>query len=436
MKIQDLKKLKMPDSPGVYFFLGRPEGLGKKEKRILYIGKATSLRDRVKSYFSKDLINTRGPAVLDMTVKADKVDWQETDSVLEALILEANLIKKYKPKYNTKEKDNKSFNYVCITKPSKIVRQDLTTELPKVLIIRGRGLNRKEYTKVYGPFPNGEQLKEAMKIIRRIFPYFDNDSNKKNNREFYRQLGLVPLGEYKNNIKNLKLFFEGKKKSVVVNLKKEMLSYAKKKEFEKAGEIKKRIFALNHINDVALIKDDIVASQEYTNSSRFTLKGSDATQNSHIPVSQIRNFRIEAYDVAHMSGKDMIGVMTVIENGEVNKNEYRKFTIRTQNNANDTGALEEILSRRLRHIEWGLPNLIVVDGSTAQINVVKRILNRYQFDISVLGVVKDEHHKPKAIMGDEKIIKAYKKQILLVNSEAHRFAITFHKQKRNKSFLK
>ena len=393
MNSQQARKIGLPSKPGVYFF--------KMGSKVLYIGKATSLRDRARSYFSKDLISTRGPAILDMTVKTDKIDWQETDSVLEALILEANLIKKYKPKYNTKEKDNKSFNYVCIT----------SDKLPRVLIIRGRGLDKKEYIKVYGPFPNGQQLREAMKIIRRIFPYFDNDSNKKNNREFYRQLGLVPLGEYKNNIKNLKLFFEGKKKGVIINLKKEMFSYAKKKEFEKAGEIKKRIFALNHINDVALIKEEI--------------SGSPTSRN-----------RIEAYDIAHMGGKNMVGVMTVVEDGEVNKNEYRKFIIRTQKNVNDTGALEEILSRRLRHIEWGLPSLIVVDGSTAQVNVAKRVLSRYQFDIQVVGVVKDEHHKPKAIIGNENLIKIYKKLILLANNEAHRFAITFHKQKRNKSFLK
>lgn len=393
MKKLNLKKLKIPNKPGVYFFKIGPT--------TLYIGKATSLRDRTKSYFSKDLIATRGPAILDMVTKATEIEWQEADSVLEALILEANLIKKYKPKYNTKEKDNKSFNYVCITKDN----------LPKVLVIRGRGLNKKEYAKVYGPFPNSQQLKVAMSIIRRIFPFIDEQSNKKNNREFYKQLGLVPLGEYKKNIKNLKLFFEGKKKSVVINLKKEMLEFAKKKEFEKAGEIKKRIFALNHINDVALIKDEIYGS----------------------PTSI---YRIEAYDVAHMGGKNMVGVMTVIEDGEVAKREYKKFIIRTQKDANDTGALEEVLSRRLRHSEWGLPNLIVVDGSTAQVNVAKRVLNRYQFDIKVVGVVKDERHKPKAIIGDENMIKVYKKQILLSNNEAHRFSIAFHKQKRNKSFLK
>jgi excinuclease ABC subunit C len=405
MNSQQLKKIGLPDKPGVYFF--------KKGNATLYIGKATSLRSRVRSYFSKDLIVTRGPMILDMVTQSANILWQETDSVLESLILEANLIKKYKPKYNTKEKDNKSFNYVCITK-------DL---LPKVLVIRGRGLNKKEYSKIYGPFPNGLQLREAMKIIRPIFPFIDNDSIKKNNVEFYKQLGLVPqikqtqkkfsapLNEYKNNIKNLKLFFEGKKKSVVINLKKEMSLYASRKEFEKAGEIKKRIFALGHINDVALLKDEV-------------------------SVHTIGGFRIEAYDIAHMGGKNMVGVMTVIENNEVNKSEYRKFNIRTQDNANDTGALEEVLSRRLRHIEWGLPNLIVVDGSTAQVNVVKRVLDRYKFNIPIVGVVKDERHRPKALLGDETIIKNYKKQILLANNESHRFAITFHKLKRNKDFLK
>ena len=451
MNSQQFKKIKLPNKPGVYFF--------KKGNTILYIGKATSLRDRVKSYFGKDIIETRGPHILDMVVQATSIKCQETDSVLEALILEANLIKKYQPKYNTKEKDNKSFNYVCIT----------DEEIPKVMVIRGRNIFSqqyansprftlkgsdttknshivsKNYKNIFGPFPNGSQLKEAMRIVRRIFPYFDEQSTKKNNKEFYKQLGLTPVTfpplltkegnegrflinsplpnpllskerkniqkDYKNNIKNLKLFFEGKKKSVVKNLKKEMHEYAIRKEFEKAGEIKNKIFALLHINDVSLIKTENI-----------------------LPKNNFA-FRIEAYDVAHMTGQNMVGVMTVIENNEPVKSEYKKFIIRTQNKSNDTGALEEILSRRLRHTEWGVPNLLVLDGSTAQINVAQSVLDRYQFKIPIVSVVKDDRHKAKAIIGDEKIIKQYKKDILLANSESHRFAITFHKQRRNKNFL-
>jgi excinuclease UvrABC nuclease subunit len=216
-----------------------------------------------------------------------------------------------------------------------------------------------------------------------------------------------------------------------------MAAFSKSKDFENAARIRDQIYALNHINDVALIKEDLIASQGYENFYFFTPKGPYEDKNFHIHASHVlASFRIEAYDIAHMGGKNMVGVMTVIENNEVNKSEYKKFIIRTQDGANDTGALEEVLSRRLRHTEWGLPSLVVVDGNTAQINVAKRVLKKYQFDIPIVGVVKDEKHRPKAIIGDENIIKNYKKQILLANNESHRFAITFHKQKRNKSFLK
>ncbi len=417
MKSQQLKKLGIPDKSGVYFF--------QKGKDILYIGKATSLRSRVRSYFGKDLIETRGPLILDMVFKSSTVKWQETDSVLEALILEANFIKKHQPYYNTKEKDDKSFNFVCITNES----------IPKILIVRGKDLSSKKYenfSSTFGPYTNGGQLKEALKIIRKIFPFIDEHSAKKDQKEFYRQLGLTPesVVEYKNNIKHIKLFFEGKKKLLLSSLKKEMMVYAKNQEFEKAEEIKRKIFALQHINDIALIKEE--TTQKYQNSSRFTPEGSYTDKN--FGISAI--FRVEAYDVAHMSGKNMVGVMTVIENGEVIKSEYKKFNIKTQSGANDTGALEEILSRRFRHTEWGMPDLVVVDGGEAQLNVARRVLKRYQLNISLVSVLKDERHKPKAILGDEVKAKKYKSEILLSNSEAHRFAITFHKKKRAKNFLK
>ena len=482
MNIKDFKKIKLPEKPGVYFF---HEG-----KKILYIGKATSLKDRVKSYFGKDLIETRGPMLLDMVTLSNTIKWQETDSVLEAVILEANLIKKYQPKYNTKEKDNKSFNYVCIT----------NEKIPKVLIERGRVLfsqqhpnsssftpsvsytdknldivsKKDKYQAVFGPFPNGQQLREAMKIIRRIFPYVDEQSSKKNNMEFYKQLGLVPeinktphknpfkkvlgsprqillearpdhfekefsasLLEYKKNIKNLKLFFEGKKKSILTNLKKEMVAFAKRKEFEKANVIKKRIFALNHINDVALIKGDIAQENPFKkvlgSPRQILLEARPDHFEKHFLAPLIR---VEAYDIAHMGGKNMVGVMVVMENGELVNSEYRKFIIRTQDKSNDIGALEEVLSRRFRHTEWGLPGIVVMDGGIAQINVAKSVLSRYQFKIPVVSVVKDDKHKAKAIMGDDLIIKKYKKEILLINNESHRFAIAFHKQKRNTNFLK
>jgi excinuclease ABC subunit C len=386
-----IKKLNVPDKPGVYFFI--------KGDKILYIGKATSLRSRVRSYFNPDLHVRRGPITVEMVARAEGVKYEVTGSVLEALILEANLIKKHRPQYNIKEKDDKSFNYVVITRE----------ELSKVMIVRGRVLDRYKGT-IFGPYTSGPQLREALKIIRKIFPYLDDKS--KNYLEFYRQINLAPdLNDtvlYKQNIKNIKLFLAGKKKEIARNLKREMLLAAKNKEFEKAEVYKRQLFALQHINDVALIKEENLNPQV---------------------------FRIEAYDVAHMSGKSMVGVMTVVEGQEAVKNDYRKFRIRTQENANDTGALREVLKRRLIHQEWRLPDLVVVDGSTAQINVALKTVKEAGLEIPVVSVIKDEHHRPRGIGGDKALAHKYEREILLANSEAHRFAIAYHKNLRGRNFL-
>lgn len=407
MKIQDLTQFKLPDAPGVYFF--------KKGADIIYIGKATSLRDRTKSYFTKDLIETRGPMIVDMVFKADGLSFKKTDSVLEALILEANLIKQYQPYYNTKEKDDKSWNYVSIT----------SEECPKLIVERGKNIdfiNKRIGTtslrNIYGPFTSGTQLKEALKIIRKMFPYVDGSSSKKDNYEFYRQLGLTPdvsgedkLQAYKRSVRNLELFFEGKKSVLVRMLEKDMKSLAKAQKFEEAANIRNQLFALQHINDVSLLKNDPLRRKEKV------------------------GFRIEAYDVAHMNGKNMVGVMTVLEDGEIQKKEYRTFTIRGFDTANDTGALEELLSRRFRHMEWGCPDLVVADGGEAQFRVAQQVLDRYQLKIPVVSVVKDDKHKPKGMLGEVKLTTTHKRDILLANAEAHRFSIRLHTEKRNKSFL-
>ena len=201
--------------------------------------------------------------------------------------------------------------------------------------------------------------------------------------------------------------------NAVVILEKEMKSHAKKHEFELAEIAKRKIFALNHINDVALIKDESLSSIE-----------------ERVDGAAGR-VRIESYDIAHLSGKNTVGVMTVVTNGRVDKAEYRKFIIRSGKGNDDYGNLKEVLTRRLNHPEWPLPNLIVIDGGLGQYNAACEIVQ----GIDLVSVIKDEKHKPKGIHGDPEIIKKYKKDILLANNESHRFAITFHKQKRSKDFL-
>lgn len=414
---------KLPDKPGIYIFRG-------PKKEVFYIGKATSIRTRVASYFRSDLISTRGPIIVGMIEQARSVDFIETDSVLEALILEASLIKKHQPPYNTKEKDNKSFNYVVITKE----------DFPRVITMRGREIeSRSDDIKYsFGPFPQGGVLREALKIVRKIFPFRDKCKPESNRLCFNAQIGLCPgvcsgrisKTEYAKTIRRIKLFFEGlpatayrsngavrrwqagKKKTLLRSLEREMKVYAKNLKFEEADRIKKTIFALNHIQDIALIKENFLnhsASVAYNPSS----------------------FRIEAYDVAHISGTNVVGVMVVVEDNEPQKSEYRKFKIRTSTN-DDNASLREMLERRFNHPEWPMPKLIVVDGGKAQVNTAERTLREWGITIPVVGVVKDEHHKPKGFLGDKAIIESRDRSILLANSEAHRFAIGYHRALRGK----
>ncbi len=417
MTIEHLKKKKLPDTPGVYFFLG-------PRRKILYIGKATSLRSRVRSYFSKDLLETRGPRLVRMLEKATSVDVRETDSVLEALILEANLIKAHKPLYNTDEKDDKSYHHVVITKEV----------FPRVLLVRGKELESTfpptSRRASFGPFPHGRELKEALKLVRKIFPYRDTCMpaqevmilGKKPKACFNRQIGLCPgictgdisSREYGRTIRHLRLLFEGKKKSLMQELEREMRSYAKREEFEWAGERRGQLRALKHIQDVSLIKEEY---RSFAHSSPHA-----------------EGFRIEAYDVAHLGGSSMMGVMTVVEEGERNPSAYRAFRIRSVSHSDDTAALAEILTRRLAHDEWPLPRLIVVDGAVAQINVAEKTLAKYGVRIPVVGVVKDEKHRPKDIRGAREAITGRERDILLANAEAHRFAILWHRRRQRRKF--
>lgn len=421
MNIKDLQKLKLSDAPGVYFFVG-------SDKKILYIGKATSLKDRVRSYFTRDVVVTRGLHIENMVDEAKTVRFETTDSVLEALVLESHLIKKHQPKYNTDGKDDKSFNYVVITKEN----------FPRVLIVRGRDLVNNLRPTTYdlqtsfGPFPKGGELREAMKLIRKIFPFRDkcvpcsfpriSASNLRASAGckpcFNRQIGLCPgvcSGEilkedYAKQIRNLKLFFEGKTKTVIKNLEREMRVAAKSHNFERAGEVKRMLFALTHIQDVALMKREVARGE-----------GDEV-------------YRIEAYDAAHLSGKNSVAVMTVIENGEVNKNEYRKFKLRTAKEADDLASLEEVLRRRFNHLEWRMPNIVVVDGGANQKRRAEKVLKEMGIPVPVMAVVKNEFHKPRGVLGGVKLARKYEKEMLLANSEAHRFAIKFHRKLRDKLF--
>ncbi len=438
----------LPDAPGVYFFVAPVQKNGSTAE-VLYIGRATSLRDRVRSYFNDDVIHTRGAMIVDMVFHADKLDFIQTDSVLEAILLEANLIKQHQPRYNTKEKSDKSFNNIVITAEA----------FPRVLIMRSKDVETKmadasavaqpsPFQAAFGPYSNGSILRDGLKIVRKIFPFRDRcvpcDVSKKSaacRPCFNRQLGLCPgvctgeIGsvEYKRSIARLSLFLEGKKGVLLRQLEKDMLALAKEREFEEANEMKKTIFALGHIQDIGLIKEQDSPLDSF---DPFAI-----TDSGGGPKASEALFRVEAYDVAHMSGKNTVGVMAVLENRQLRKSEYRMFKIKqvaaraSQRGNDDVASLREILSRRLTHPEWTFPNLIVVDGSTAQKRAAERVLREGGFDIAVVGVVKNDKHKPERILAapqHQKLAKKFSKEILLLNSEAHRFAIKYHRKVRGR----
>ncbi len=400
----------LPDAPGVYFF-------NDSKHRTLYIGKATSLRSRVKSYFVNNIAEVRSPLIAKMVSEAVNVTWVETESVLEALILETNLIRLQKPVYNTKSKDDKSYSHVIITK-----------ELwPRVLVVRGRDIlqdyTAKDIAYHFGPFPSANDLRIALKIIRKIFRYFDTTRpiEKESSRlargkiAFNQQIGIYPTTTdhdvYLQTIRHIRLFFQGKKQVIVKEITRLMQKAAAREEFELAALYKKQLFALQHIEDVALIRTNI--------------------DNTARRFSQ----RIEAYDIAHLQGRSMVGVMVAFSDGVPDKEAYRKFIVRSVHDAHDPAALREVLLRRLQHTEWDLPQLIVVDGNEIQKRVAETLMREHGLAIPVVAVTKDDRHKPKHVLGDTTLIEKHMVEILQSNAEAHRFAISFHRERERKQLV-
>lgn len=424
MKSQDLAAYALPDAPGVYsFFQGEV---------LLYIGRATSLKDRVRSYFSHDLIETRGRRIVDMVALADRLTWQQTTSVLEAIFLEAALIKEKQPTYNVDDKDNKSFLWVVLTDEA----------FPAVRTVRGRELALHEQgvkklsfpiKKAFGPFQSGATIREALRLVRRMFPYRDErcvpcEESGIKKPCFNRQINLCPgmcVGAitqeaYAKTVRRLSLLLGGKVSELKAGIEKDMKRAAQEEQFEQAAELKKTLYAIEHISDISLLKHG---------GALVDVSGGAL----NVPTIE----QVEAYDVAHTAGTSSRGVMVVVRDGIPDKKSYRTFTIHTAKGGDDIAALREVLSRRLAHEEWSLPQLVVVDGSSAHKRAAEYELARVGLSsVPVVAVTKDARHRPKMIVGKQReLIMRYEKDILLANHEAHRFSLKKHEAARSKSFL-
>jgi excinuclease ABC subunit C len=377
------KPKSIPNAPGVYRFIA-------KTGTVLYVGRAINLRRRVAQYFSSR-VDSR---IAEMVQKAARVETQKTHNLLEAIILEANLIKKYWPKYNIRERDDTSFSYIVIPK----------VEFPEPVVVRGKRLKDfpKKQNWIFGPYQGVGLLKNALRLIRRVIPFstckpFDKQGLRQAQAKpcFDYQIGLCPglcIGavsqqDYQTNIKNLVLLLSGKSKTVLEHLKRENPDRAR---------------ILQHLQDVSL-------------TAREASLGSETAFG-----------RIEGYDISHLSGKETYGAMAVMTDGGIDKTQYRMFKIRHAAANDDLAALGEMLSRRLAHREWQYPDLILVDGGRPQVRQYSHILKNVRILIPVAGISKYEHDILVFDAGlsvrTKNKIRVLKRDLIRLRDEAHRFA--------------
>lgn len=420
----------IPQTPGVYMF--------KKGRVVLYIGKAANLRSRLRSYTRLD---DRDPAKHAMVARADFISWEETTNDIEALLKEAVLIKRYRPKYNVLMRDDKNYSFVGFTKE----------RFPKIFVTH-QPLKVKSWkleARYIGPFTDSTALKKTLRLLRRIFPYCvcKRPHTRPRLRPStiargfgghacqYAQMGLcfgfccqhheMPREEknkYQKSITAMRAILSGKRVDIARKLAKEMRAFSSARHFEEAANVRDQLHALGRIfAHRPFLQHD--AETEHEKGLRLLRT-----------IAKIPSFphRIEAYDISHHHGKESVGSMAVFEEGKPAKSQYRKFIIRHVAGINDPAMIHEVLARRLNHSEWPLPDFILIDGGKPQLNAA--LLTR-----------KDSTQKLK--MGaiakrEEELYLPNKKPVALKNmpppllhllqhlrDEAHRFAISFSKNR-------
>lgn len=409
-----IKNGELPPRPGVYF-MKDPAGV------LLYIGKATSLRTRVSSYFSRP----QDPRIAAMVERIGRIDWRETPTAVEALVLESKLIKKHQPPYNVMEKDDRSMVHLAFTREP----------YPRPVLIRGHELARtpkRQFLKVFGPFRSAASVQAALDALRKPFPWSVCRPGR-NRPCFYRHLGLCPgvctgeisPAEYRRIVRDLMRYFDGRRSAVVGELQKRMEEASAREDYESAARLRDRLFALDHIRDVAVLKKDDAALEQF------------------IDVFG----RIEGYDVSNIGGQDAVGSMVVFVDGRPRKRDYRKFSIDEIRGPNDVAMMKAMLRRRFARAagtdaeRWALPDLVLIDGGAGQLNAARSVFDEQGLDIPLVGIAKGFDRKQDELVYDRKdvelarLVRAFKPLLQQVRDEAHRFAVSYHKKRRAGRFI-
>lgn len=414
-----IDKEKIPHKPGIYMY---KNSLGS----VIYVGKAIDLYNRVSSYFSgaHDLKTMR------LVEEIRDIETIIVESELEALILEANLIKKYYPIFNISLKDDKEYLYIAVTK----------ADYPQVMTARKRDL--KPIKHYFGPFPSSRTVKMTLKQLRKVFPWCSNPPGSKNKSGrpcFYLHIKLCPgacIGaitkqDYNKIINRFVKFMDGRKDELTQDLTAEMTKYSKDEQYEQAQSVKKVLEGIQY-----LLQSNRVSS--YLENPNFL---EDEHKRGLLELQQVLNLpdypeRIEGYDISNISGTNATGSMVVLTNGEIDKSQYRRFKIKITGKPNDYGMHAEMMGRRSNN-SWPLPQLFIIDGGRGQVRASQAELQKKGINIPIFGLAKRmEWLYP--VEGE--VVKLPKRSLALrllqkLRDESHRFAISYHRKLRAQSFL-
>jgi excinuclease ABC subunit C len=420
-------KLKtLPVSPGVYF---HKDNSGQ----VIYVGKAAVLKNRVRQYFQN--IDDKDIKTKALVAEIYDTDWIETDSEIDALFLEAEMVKRYMPRYNILLRDDKSLLYIRI---------DMQNPMPYVSFTRNPFDDGADY---YGPYYNGFAVKKALRYLRRIFPYYIKQPAIGANAraDLDDHLGLSPIDmtseDYKVNLRKLISYIKGDRKKITKSLENDMKAAAQNQDFELAASIR------NKLNDLRELQRRIMfGDKEYLDISK---------DKALVDLKELLNLdkvpaRIEGYDISHMSGTNVVASMVVFSNGVSDRSNYRKFKTKIEHN-DDFYNMNETIRRRFseKNIKsWGKPDLVLIDGGKGQLDVAIKARSGSNINLPFIGIAKQQEQivikdvvinkkKVLELRGTTEATEGYQlinlphdthiiKLLQRVRDESHRFAVSYH----------
>ena len=367
----------IPNSPGVYIYKN-------SSGKIIYIGKAVNLKKRVSQYFQSN--HALGYKTGRLVSEIADISFHTVGSEIEALVLESSLIKQYRPKFNSQLKDDKSYIYITITKD----------KFPLIKPAFKSTLNQDDL--FFGPFPDSSSVKSLLKTIRHIFPYYAKKHDAK--KCLYCHIGLCPgpnpnLKEYRSNISKIKKILNGHFHKLISQLTKEMNNFSKQENYEMAKIRRDQINSLNYVisgwQNLSHLYQEVDFKEDKYQKATDQLV---LTLSSVFPKLKKIN-RIEAYDISNLGSKVFVGAMTVYQNGKIDNSQYRQFKIESKVTPDDQFMIKEIIYRRLKHLEWGIPDLIVVDGGKPQVSAAMAAVEAF----NNMSLLKATNYKLLAIIG-------------------------------------